>query len=176
MQTITVKTDVYKFNELSDETKEHCIEQMYDMNVDYDWWESVCYDAEQIGLKITGFNLDRGSYCSGDFIEYANEVAELIIKNHGKMCETYKTAQDYLTEYNKLTKDSLLCVECEEKAECLGDDDIDTDDIDAEFQKSLLEDYRIILQKEYDYLTSEEAIIETIECNDYNFTIDGKLF
>jgi hypothetical protein len=38
-----------------------------------------------------------------------------------------------------------------------------------------LEDYSIILQKECDYLSSEESIIETIEANDYEFDIDGNL-
>ncbi len=45
-----------------------------------------------------------------------------------------------------------------------------------EFLKELLEDYRIILQKEYEYQTSEEAIIGTIEANEYEFTQDGKMF
>ena len=47
--------------------------------------------------------------------------------------------------------------------------------IEDEFLKSLLEDYSIILQKEYEYQTSEEAIIESIKANDYEFTEDGKL-
>ncbi len=32
------------------------------------------------------------------------------------------------------------------------------------------------LEKNYKYITSEEAIIETINCNEYQFTIDGDLF
>jgi len=32
-----------------------------------------------------------------------------------------------------------------------------------------------VKQCEYDYLTSGAAIIETIEANEYTFTIDGKL-
>ena len=32
------------------------------------------------------------------------------------------------------------------------------------------------LEKEYNYLTSEKAIIETIEANDYEFTEDGKIY
>ena len=29
---------------------------------------------------------------------------------------------------------------------------------------------------EYDYLTGKEAIIETIEANDYDFTAEGELY
>jgi predicted transcriptional regulator len=32
-----------------------------------------------------------------------------------------------------------------------------------------------MLQKEYEYLTSEEAIIETIEANEYEFTEKGEM-
>jgi hypothetical protein len=32
-----------------------------------------------------------------------------------------------------------------------------------------------MLSKEYDYQTSEEAIIETIKANDYDFTENGNL-
>jgi hypothetical protein len=46
----------------------------------------------------------------------------------------------------------------------------------AEFLCDLLEDYRIILSKEYNYQTSEETIKETIEANDYEFTAEGKLY
>ena len=56
------------------------------------------------------------------------------------------------------------------------DFDNDCDILDDEFRVSILEDYRIMLQKQYEYLCSEEAIIETIEANDYEFTEDGKLY
>ena len=32
------------------------------------------------------------------------------------------------------------------------------------------------LENEYAYQTSEDAILETIKANDYEFTSDGKLF
>lgn len=53
-------------------------------------------------------------------------------------------------------------------------EDIDTEDID--FRRALQEDYASILQQEYEYLTSEEAIRETIEANDYEFTDDLKIY
>ena len=58
--------------------------------------------------------------------------------------------------------------ESRENEECMQSEEDD-------FLQSLCEDYRIILRNEYEYLTSEEAIIETIESNEYYFTEDGKL-
>ncbi|MDD4984362.1 MAG: hypothetical protein PHQ43_01035 [Dehalococcoidales bacterium] len=173
MRDITVTTTVYRFDELSDDAKEKALESLYDINVSgFDWWENVYYDAEQIGLKITGFDLDRGSYCEGGFMESAESVAKLIIENHGDTTETYKTAQDYLAELQIFMADP-------ENYYDFGTDDqelMDHDDIDEEFLRSLLEDYRIMLSRGYDYLTSKDAIIETIEANAYEFTADGKLF
>ena len=46
---------------------------------------------------------------------------------------------------------------------------------DINTDHELSEGYRVMLASEYDYLSSEEAIIETIEANDYDFTAEGKL-
>ena len=52
--------------------------------------------------------------------------------------------------------------------------DGELDDLDSEYLKSILEDYRIMLSKEYDYLTGKEAIVETILANDYEFSEKGE--
>lgn len=161
----TIETKVYKFNELSETAKEKAIEYMSDTNVNYEWWEFIYTDAEDIGLKLTGFDMDR--YCHGKFTQSAEDVANNIIKNHGKDCETYKDAYIYLTELTTLKNIHSVAD--------MEDEDIDTSEIDKEFLNTLLEDYRIMLRKEYEYLTSKEAIVETIEANDYEFTEDGKL-
>jgi hypothetical protein len=169
------ETKVYPFDELSDEGKEAAVLGLWEINVCLDWWEFTFEDAGQIGLKLTEFELDRGAYCKGEFIEGAKETATGILHNHGKDCETYKTATGF-------TMDSAeLLVKYPVKMDDDGYDDNEyerekeQEEVDAEFLKSVLEDYRIMLQKEYEYLTSEAAIIETIEANEYEFTEDGKL-
>ncbi len=145
------------------------------INVEHDWWDHMYEDAKTVLLKIDGFDLDRNRHCTGNFIESANDTAILIFNEHGKDCETYKTAENYQSEISslwaKLPEDKAAdgCDDNEYEREKLEAD------IDAEFLRSLLEDYSIMLQKEYEYMTSEKAIIETIEANDYNFTEDGKI-
>ena len=171
MRTETITRNLYKFKELSDDAKDKAIEKLWDINVDYDWWQWTYDDAEEIGLELTGFDLDRRSYCKGAFIDTAEHTAKKIIKNHGDTCETYKDAQNYLSDLEIAIAKNL-----EENADCeYPEDYLDTEEIDNDFLKELLEDYRIILQKEYDYLTSREAIIETIEANEYEFDEDGIL-
>ena len=175
----TIETTVYKFDELSDEAKQQSIENLYDLNVDYEWWDCTYEDAENIGLKISEFDLDRASYVKGSFVLQALDVAKAIIAEHGEQCGTYQTAKDYMAEHTR-----LVVEQCQEDADRLYSEfaieldlswDIDTEDIDAEFLRSLCEDYRIMLQNEYEYLTSEEAIIETIIANEYEFTEEGEL-
>jgi len=157
----TICTNVYQFNELNKQAKQNAIENMYDININYSWWDSTYEDAANAGLKLTSFNIDRGNYCNGKFINSAQDCAQLIIKNHGKECSTYMTASNFLRDLIK----------------SINDDDTNEDaieELEEEFLKSILEDYRIILSNEYDYLTGREAIIETIEANEYEFTEEGE--
>lgn len=166
----TVRTKVYLFSELSEQAKEKAIKWGYDLNVSYDWWESVYEDAENIGLKITGFDIYRASYCNGDIIGTHEETAKLILENHGEQCETYKTAKNFLAELDAITE------KYKDEGEDNWDEQSENENAEDEFLKSLLEDYRIMLSKEYNYLTSEAAIIETIEANEYEFKADGTRF
>ena len=166
MKTLTI--NVYEFDELIEKAKENAINKLADINVDYEWWDSTYDDAENIGLKLKTFDLDRNRHATGELILSATEVAANVIRDHGDQCETYKTAQEFLDEQNKYP---------------MPDDDSDEFsvwedkmlELEDEFLKSLLEDYSIILQKEYEYLTSEEAIIESIKANDYVFDENGNL-
>lgn len=169
MKTKTI--NLYSFDELSEEAKQKAIENLYDLNVDHDWWQWTYEDAERVGIKITGFDLERGSYCKGDFLEDAETVAKLILKEHGEQCESYKTALQFMDEKCRL----VHRYESEIPEMDQGDFDYDLECLEDEFLKSICEDYRIILQKEYEYLTSEEQIIESIKANEYTFTENGKL-
>ena len=168
-------TKVYPFDELSDEAKETAIEKMYDINIFYEWWESVYDDAATIGLVIEEFDIDRGSYCRGKWNEDAEDTAHLILERHGEACETHKDATAFLEECHEAKKVYNAQPDYDPDYEEFTESD-EYEELCEEFQRTICEDYRIILQKEYEYLTSEEVIIETIEANEYEFTEDGKLY
>ena len=172
------KTKVYPFAELSDEAKQAALEKLYDVNVDYEWWDCTFDDAANVGIKITEFNIDRGDYiytCKGDFTLDAEEVANKIIAEHGATCETYKTASEFLKDASakQIAFENDEDYDPDYEGFC---ESVEHEEIEAAFKRSILEDYRIMLQHEYDYLASKEAIVETIEANDYEFTADGKLY
>lgn len=164
---------VYKFDELPEEGKRKAVEKYYDINGSYDWWNFIYEDAEQIGLKISEFDIDRASYCNATFTAGAVETAHKIEKEHGETCETYKTAKAFLAERDAIVENAPRDENGDFEDESALDELLD--ECEAEFLKSLCEDYRIILTKEYEYLTSEEAIIEALRCNDYDFTENGEI-
>lgn len=173
----TVSINLYQFNELSDEAKQIALEKLADINVDCNWWESTYEDAENVELKISGFDIDRGSYVTCGFMEGATTTARRIIAEHGEICDTYKLAKEFLSDHDKLVEKysdgkNLNVVAYENEQ----DFDDDVKDLEDEFLKQLGECYLVMLRKEYEYRTSEAAIIETIEAREYDFTEDGELF
>lgn len=153
MRTETIEKTWYTFGELSEEAQEHAIEKLWDINVDYEWWECVYEDAREIGLEITGFDLYRNQI-GGKLHKSVGEICELIISNHGWNCGTHNLARQYY-RYRHSAKVERFTEE--------------------EFKHDLLEEYLSMLRQEREYLTSREAIIETIEVNKYEFDEDGNL-
>jgi hypothetical protein len=171
MKNYTITT--YSFDELSQEAQDAALAELCDINVDIDWWSYIYEDAENIGAKITSFDIDRGSYCNMEFTDSAISIAEKIVKEHGEMCDTYKTAQKFMAAWQSIFNDYMDKTSKNYESSESEDEMLD---LENEFKKSLEEDYRIILSKEYDYLCSEEAIKESIEANDYEFLSTGKMY
>lgn len=159
VKEITIR--IYQFEELSDIAKDNARKS----ELDYEWWDSIYDDAKSIGLKITSFELDRNRYTEGYFIIDANQVASSIIANHGESCETYKDAQVYLKARAELEKLDVHLGELEKV-------EIKLEELEDKFLRTLLEDYSIILQKEYEYLYS--TVDESICANGYEFTENGQ--
>jgi hypothetical protein len=162
----TIKIKVYEFSELSEDAQQRVIRDLYDLNIDYNWWDFTYDDAKGIGLEITSFDFDRRRHAKGSFLLSPAEVAQNIFNNHGSECETYRTAQNFMNEwqpiFNNYLDESHVDYESSESEDKMLS-------LESDCLSSLLEDYSIMLQKEYEYLQSDEAIIETIKANSYTF-------
>lgn len=175
MKTKTIIT--YNFSELSEKAKQNAINKNYDCNTFIDWWDHIYDDAKSIGLKITGFNINRERNAQGDFIETPYQVATLIRANHGLETETYGTAFCYTLELEQQANN----IESQTKKDPKYDPDFDLSlavrrsETEKWFLNQLLQDYAIILEKEFYHQTSKESIIETIEANEYQFLENGEL-
>jgi hypothetical protein len=170
MRTKTI--NVYRFNELSEETQIKVIDNMRDLNISHDWWESTYEDAQTIGLNIKAFALDGYRHAQGEFNLSAAEVAQNILSNHGEECETYKTATAFLEDFNPKFAEYLD--ESSEHYESKEKED-ELQELEDDFLNSLLEDYSILLQKEFEWITSDECISDSIMASEYEFTENGKL-
>ncbi len=161
-----IETKVYTFDELNDKAKEKARDWYRKGALDYDWWDSTYEDAERVGLKITSFDLGRSERITGEFIGSALETVDKIKTEHGVHCETFQTAMRY--------EPSLR----ETFAKCQSDPHQEDDDAYCgaahEFLVDLLEDYRILLTHEMEYLLSDESVDETIRANEYEFLESGK--
>lgn len=163
----TISINLYQFDELSEEAQKKAIQKLQYINVEHDWWDVNYDDAAQIGLKIKGFDIGRGESVDAEFMDDAEDVAQKIIENHGECCETHQTAKLFLDSISNLNDDR------EENEDSEYDDRLHN--LEGIFLKHLKRNYLTILREDYEYKLSKEAVIETIECNDYDFREDGTL-
>lgn len=143
----TIEATVYTFDELDDRAKECARDWYREIALDYGWWEYTYDDAESVGVKIEGFDLDRRLHATGRLLMSGRDVCRAIIAKHDEGSDTYRTAVAHLHSREPF------------------DDD--------EFLRAILEDYAWLLQKEYEYLLSDEIVDESIMVNGYEFTENG---
>lgn len=170
MKTKTI--NLYEFDELSDEAKDRA-RDWYRQGLDYEWWEWTYDDAERIGLKITEFDLGGSKRIKGHLTESVQEVCSRILNDHGKDCDTYKLAKQWVATSDKLQAliDAKHDDEAEDERERLEDEQEENKD---EFEHALLEEYFVLLDREWEYLNSTEQVDESIRSNGYTFTEDGE--
>lgn len=164
MKTIEIK--VYEFDELDKPTKEKVIENYRYINVeDTFWYDWIKDDFKRLGLEIQEFDLGKRNYIK-IYIDNFEDTSNNIIKEFGDSVTIQKTAKNYIDEYNKI------------QANFKNDEDIEREleILDEEYEKEYSEDILSYLRAEHEYQISDEAIIETIEANDYDFTTDGKIY
>jgi hypothetical protein len=199
----TIRTKVYQFNELSEDAKQKAIQSFEDINVFSDWWDSVYTDFEEL-CKTIGIDVDlKKTYFNGFYSQGSGSAftADINVKEclQGIKAEKWKEyAPLENLKFYDVTKNLLriapycwanirtsnreTSVKCETDMQTCGGDS----NVAAEFEN--LEDFLqdvadtlnhwlyTSLEKEYEYLTSEKAIAETIQANEYFFTKDGKQF
>lgn len=174
---------VYKFDELSDEAKEKAVMKLFDINVDYNWWDCTYDELENRfgdcielqpqypfvdSVRIKAFNLDRHLGA-----EIVMEIDQVKLFNHFFKDHRHKKVMIALLKNDYIYEDSYDHFTVSGNAPRIEKllDDLDLKEIERELSEVIASR----LQDECDYLMSEDAIIETIKCNDYDFTEDGTI-
>ena len=174
----TIEIQAYKFNELDEQTKQKVIEDNIDINVEFDWWDCTYDTLRECGIKVNSFDIGRRRECEIEFLEDGYEIATNIVDTFGEAMEIVKDAKNFIKDRDILVKKYGEGNDIDGysvKEELYDEFDEDVEGITIDLKKNL--EYEILrwLRDEYEYLTSEEAIIETIEANEYEFTEEGKL-
>ena len=201
----TAETKVYTYDELTETAKDTAVSVLSDVNVDNVWYDRDGYAALEtlknagIGADWRGvsFDLERGAYLYYSPFRHERDGiksmhAGLWVEDQIKLAKTLEDAKvvpHALVEavergdvsfgietnhYGGGAGANSLSVNADGDAYDLWDS-LDHDAI-TDWLRGILEDLRIELRKDYEYLTSREAIEETIRANDYEFTEDGQLW
>ena len=192
MQTIT--TTVYEYNELSDEAKQTALEKQYNINIDgYNWWDSDFCDFKEIAALIgitvkdiyfSGFCSQGDGACFTGNYEYkkgalksVKEYAPLDAELHEIALNLQNLQRKYFYQLSANVEHHghyyhELCT----RIQVYKDGDYVNDEAEngiTEFLRNFMQWIYLQLNKQYDYLTLEEAIVETL--NEYQFTEDGEM-
>jgi hypothetical protein len=184
MRQETVTRDILTFAELNDKQKAKVIDNLRDINVDHDWHDSVFEDTTTI-LTMLGFtNVDirfSGFAHQGDGASFTGTFSVPKTKKEAK--ERLSKVKEYAPKvklydfvdmrFNKEEKEAetLLVGRLDSRyshANTVSSDNGDLTHFVRDFSNYIYKS----LWDEYDYLTSDEAIKETIEANEYEFYAD----
>jgi hypothetical protein len=189
VRVIPVK--VYKFDELSEEAQQTAISNLSDINVDFDWWD---YDEGLLDLsqkemdeaeikpgeiksllfsyKIGAFDIDRGQFLQLKDVVVNNEEA---FRKFLKIPKTLWEQCAYYFNNPSRGRNTFLEIQTDDYVEDLTDEESDAIDRAVEIMSSKIHEAWVSLRNNYEHLTSEEAIKDTIKANAYEFYENGKM-
>jgi len=194
MKTIT--TNLYKFDELSESAQEKAITNWRNNTTEYSWIDEYMNSLKEF-CSVTGIDLKdwsispyNHSYIKWEFdgAENINSVrlATWLINNwmdsfeKGKYYSIGSIGSNHRSRYSKIQMETC----CPLTGYC-GDDDLiypvlefikkpDNSDIN-DIIGNCMDSFIKSVNSDCESQDSDEYIKETIEANDYDFTIDGEL-
>lgn len=193
MKILTIST--YQYDELSQKAKECAREWYREGGLDYDWWDSTYEDAKQI-MELMGIDCDEiyfsgfSSQGSGACFEGSFDPAKVRLKGIKEYAPKDKELYRICKEFHDVSR------EFPDLSFSIGqsghyyhkhsvnfdfsygemDSSVDTSEAEErlkEASRDLMEWIYRTLEKEYEYLQSDENIVDSIRANEYEFTKDG---
>lgn len=191
----TISTNLYKFNELSDEAQALAIEKHRYFNVEYSHWSLLDEDEFKEKAKSYGFDVKRiyyslsysqgdgaifeGTFYLNDYLEQKKELTanERRLKNVACNLDNYYVKFRHYGRYyheKSYTLDSEVVVSYTRE---LPNIEAEVERIDYRaMYESLCKELYQTLQETYDDLTSDEAVKESLIANEYYFYASGEFY
>ena len=193
----TIETTLFKFSELSDEAKNAAIERCRDWNTDDSFWYESVIDDSKAAAKILGIDADNiyfsGFWNQGDGAQFTGNYsykknAHKAIRKEWPQDETLHEIADKLLDVQKrhfyglsaeVSSYDRYSHEYATRINVFDRDEFTVSDETKEEVSDALRDFmRWIyrrLEQEYELLTSDEAIADSLEANEVEFTENGNL-
>jgi hypothetical protein len=184
MTTKTINTNIYKFTDAKDistELFDRCRDNYSDINTDYNWWDFDCivdfkeydryiaYNSSDLNFSLYNKSINLNLFIANDMIDAIicnclsakdiGTITKCIEKNYIEFDLNNNEYYINISDKNNILND--LC-----------------SDIMSYFEKLMTQwnsEALEILNNQYDYLISDEAIIDTFIDNEYYFGSDGKI-
>jgi hypothetical protein len=201
MKTVEIK--LYKFDELSKEVQDKVLSKNRDINVHDDWHEFIIEDWINEEIPSKGFDATRiyysGFWSQGDgaMFEYDGIHDELFnefvdglklspmrtewIKTQVSVSVSGKHRGHYYHE--KCCSHSIYWEVSNTDINYLPNFSQWLESFADDFESFIIDKYEDIcrelyrtLEREYNYLTEDEQVAETLYANDYDFTEDGDMY
>lgn len=199
----TIEVQLYQYDELSPEAQAKARDWYLEGGLDYDWWDGV-YDGFQEVCKILGVEIDQNShnvryggsatpmiffsgfYHQGSYAGFEGEYSYK--KGAAKAIRAYCNDEELIR-----IADALQDVQRRNFYRLIARIRLNRDNLDVEVYdkddryreiaeesdlRELMDDladwlYKT-LQNEYEWLTSDEEVAESIRANEYEFDEDGR--
>ena len=198
MRIATKEYKVFSIEDVKNDEKlkEKVLQKYYDINVDFEGWYDGVYENWMEDLKNYGFEdvkIYFTGFCSqGDgacFISKNIKLSLLAEKLNfsSREIKVIKALQEQGYIYSELTHnnqyyheystyfviyDGYTRATWKHILKIVSRLETATKNLIIALSKGIYRD----LQKEYEYLTSEDSILETLKLNDYEFTEDGTIY
>ncbi len=193
MQIITRQYNIYKFDELSKEAQAKVLDKNRDWNVNRDSWAFYLLEEKKEYLKSIGFDNAEihysGFWSQGDGASFTAtvDIAKWLAVNKKKaqfkfILKDIDNVNIVIAQSGFYSHEMTMSVDVEYFGEHSDKKDSAYMTIDK-LGEEILEDAREeagsiykALEAEYEYLTSDEVIKESLIANEGTFTEDGEIF
>ena len=200
MKKISREIELYQLenSDFGSEFATKCIEKNIDINVDYEWYEHIIEDFKTIVELIGFYDVEcyfSGFWSQGDGASFKGRystdkrILQKIKSFAPKDEELHRIAKELQSINNKCKYDLSFSINKSGRYEheyTMSVSDIYSDTVSEDkaysFEDELLELSRDLarwlhetLYSEYDYLTSDKVVFETLISNEYEFDEAGNI-
>jgi hypothetical protein len=193
MRTLTIEQTVYNYSDLllpeNKALKKKVLEKHYDINVNHEWYDFIYEDFKTEIAPKFGFEVDKmyfsgfssqvdGAMFEGSVTDFTKFVSDVRIKKLIEKRDIYFDInfKHYGHYYHERSyKHTFEICNLLDTHDNISNYCYNLEEVVTNTYENLCKELYQNLEKAYDYLTSDETILETIASNEYEFDENGNI-